>query len=190
MRRVLSLKKALIGCAVLLALTAGAALAADPTDTTFGTNGIAEIEARFTPPEDLEQVGGIADLEPTRGGKMLAAVYPIASGGQYFAAARFSSDGSPDRSFGKSGITRPVHLAYRKQESGGVLQAEAVAGLRDGKVFLAGYYENYDGFSPALVRFTSRGRLDPGLRSQREGHPEAVLRRPADRNRRWGRTPP
>jgi len=163
MRRFRSLKRALIGCAVLLALAAGAALAADPTDTTFGTDGIAEIEARFTPPEDLEQVGGIADLEPTRGGKMLAAVYPIADGGQYFAAARFSSDGSPDTSFGKSGITRPLHLAYRKQESGGVLQAEAVAGQGGGKVLLAGYYENYGEFSPALVRFTSRGSLDPGF---------------------------
>jgi len=163
MSGVTGLKRALIGCAVLFALTAGAALAADPTDTTFGTDGIAEIEARFTPPEDLEQVGGIADLEPTRGQKMLAAVYPIARGGHYFAAARFSSDGSPDRSFGRNGITRAVNISYRKRGSGGVLQAEAVAGLRGGKVLLAGYYENYGEFSPALVRFTSRGGLDPGF---------------------------
>ena len=181
MSRVVGLKRALIGFGVLFAVTAGAALAADPTDTIFGTNGVAQIEARFTPPEDLEQVGGPADLEPTRGRKMLAAVYPIASGGQYFAAARFSSDGSPDRSFGKSGITRPVHLAYRKQESGGVLQAEAVAGLRDGKVFLAGYYENYDEFSPALVRFTSRGRLDPGF-----GRRGKVIPRPSFEGRPIG----
>jgi len=161
MRRFRSLKGALTGCTVLLALTAGAALAADPTDTTFGTDGIAEIEARFTPPEDLEQVGGIADLEPIRGGKMLAAVYPVARDGHYFAAARLDSDGSPDRSFGRNGITRAVNISYRKRESGGVLQAEAVAGLRDDKVLLAGYYENSGEFSPALVRFTSRGGLDP-----------------------------
>jgi uncharacterized delta-60 repeat protein len=157
------LKRALVGCAVLLALTAGAALAADPTDTTFGTDGIAQIEARFNPPEALEQVGGIADLEPTRGGKMLAAVYPIADGGQYFAAARINPDGSSDRSFGRNGFTRPVNISSRKRENGGVLQAEAVAGLRGGKVLLAGYYENYGEFSPALVRFTSRGSLDPGF---------------------------
>jgi uncharacterized delta-60 repeat protein len=181
MSRAVGLRRASIGCAVLLALTAGAALAADPSDTTFGTNGIAQIEARFTPPEDLEQVGGIADLAPTRREKMLAAVYPIASGGQYFAAARFSSDGSLDRSFGKSGITRPVHLAYRKQESGGVLQAEAVAGLRDGNVFLAGYYQNHDEFSPALVRFTSRGRLDPGF-----GRRGKVIPKPSFEGRRIG----
>jgi len=163
MSGVARLKRALIGCAVLCAVTAGAALAADPTDTTFGTNGIAEIEARFTPQEDVGQVGGIADLEPTRGGKMLAAVYPIARGGHYFAAARIDRDGSRDRSFGRNGITPYIHVSYRKGENGGVLQAEAVAGLRDGKALLAGYYENGGEFAPALARFTSRGRLDRGF---------------------------
>jgi uncharacterized delta-60 repeat protein len=163
MSRAAGLKRALIVATVVLAVTATAALAADPTDTTFGRNGIAQIEARFTPPEDFDQVGGIADLEPTRGGKMLAAVYPIARDGHYFAAARFRSDGSPDRSFGTNGFTRPVSISSRKRENGGVLQAEAVAGLRGGKVLLAGYYENYGEFSPALVRFTSRGSLDPSF---------------------------
>ncbi len=181
MSRVTGLKRALIGCVVLFALTAGAALAADPTDTTFGTDGIAQIEARFNPPEDLEQVGGIADLEPARGGKMLAAVYPIARDGQYFAAARINADGSPDRSFGRNGFTAPVKISYRKRESGGVLQAEAVAGLRDGKVLLAGYYENYDEFSPALARFTSRGRPDPGF-----GHRGKVIPRPSFEGRPIG----
>jgi uncharacterized delta-60 repeat protein len=134
----------LIVATVVLAVTATAALAADPTDTTFGTDGI-------------------ADLEPTRGGKMLAAVYPIADGGQYFAAARINPDGSPDWSFGRNGFTRPVSISSRKRENGGVLHAEAVAGLRGGKILLAGYYENYGEFSPALVRFTSRGSLDPSF---------------------------
>jgi uncharacterized delta-60 repeat protein len=181
MRRVLSLKRALIGWAVLFGLTAGVALAADPTDTTFGTDGIAQIEARFNPPEALEQVGGIADLESTRGGKMLAAVYPIADDGQYFAAARINPDGSPDRSFGRNGFTRPVSIFSRKQENGGVLQAEAVAGLRGGKVLLAGYYENYGAFSPALVRFTSRGSLDPGF-----GHGGKVIPSPSFKGRPIG----
>jgi uncharacterized delta-60 repeat protein len=163
MSKIAGLKRALIVGALLLAVTATAALAANPTDTNFGTDGIAEIEARFNPPGALEQVGGIVDLEPTRGGKMLAAVYPIADGGQYFAAARINPDGSPDRSFGRKGFTRPVSISSRKRENGGVVQAEAVAGLRGGKVLLAGYYENYGEFSPALVRFTSRGSLDPSF---------------------------
>lgn len=163
MNRVVGLKRPLVGCAALFAVTAGAALGADPTDTTFGTDGIAEIEARVTPQEDVGQVGGVADLEPTRGGKMLAAVYPIASGGHYFAAARVNPDGSRDRSFGRDGITPYINVSYRKGENGGVLQAEAVAGLKDSKVLLAGYYENGGAFAPALARFTSRGKLDPGF---------------------------
>ncbi len=177
----MGLKRALICCAVLFALTAGAALAADPTDAPFGTNGIAQIEARFTPPEDLDQVGGIADLEPTRGGKMLAAVSPIARGGHYFAAARVNSDGSPDRSFGRNGITAPVNVYYREGEEGGVLQAEAVAGLRGSKVLLAGYYENSGEFAPVLVRLTSRGRLDPGF-----GRKGKVIPRPSFNGRPIG----
>ncbi len=161
--RVVRLKRALVGLAVLFAVTAGAALAADPTDTTFGTNGIAEIEAHVTPQEDIGQVGGIADLEATRGGRMLAAVYPIASRGHYFAAARIGPDGFLDRSFGRKGFTSYINVAYRKGENGGVLQGEAVVGLKDGKVLLAGYYENTGEFTPALARFTAGGRLDPSF---------------------------
>ena len=158
MKRVLSLKRALIGCAVLLALTAGAAFAADPTDTTFGTDGIAEIEARISA---TGQVGGIADLEQTAGGKMLAAVYPIAREGHYFAAARILRNGRLDRTFGRDGFTPRFRFGRESEvESGGVLQAEAVAGQRGGSVILAGYREVRAAYGPALARFTSRGRLD------------------------------
>jgi hypothetical protein len=101
MSRVVRLRKALIGFAVVFAVTAGTALAADPTDTGFGIKGIAEIEARVTPREDVSQVGGIGDLQPTKGAKMLAAVYPIAIGGHFFAAARIDPNGRLDRGFGK-----------------------------------------------------------------------------------------
>jgi uncharacterized delta-60 repeat protein len=182
MSGVARLKRALIGCAMVLAVTAGAAVAADPTDTTFGTNGIAEIEARVVPPEYLDQVGGIADLEPTRGRKMLAAVYPIARDGHYFAAARINPDGTPDRSFGRNGITPYLNVSHRKGEERGVLQAEAVAGLRGGKVLLAGYYESFGELAPALARFTSTGRLDPGF-----GHGGKVVHIPPTTGGRLGR---
>jgi uncharacterized delta-60 repeat protein len=156
----------MIGSAVLLAVTAGAALAADPTDANFGANGIAEIEARFTPPEDIGQVGGIADLEPARDGKMLAAVYPIARGGHYFAAARIDGDGSPDKSFGEGGFTPYIDVSRRKREvEGGVLQAEAVLQQRNSAIVLAGYFENEGALAPALARFTSSGKLDPSFGS-------------------------
>lgn len=176
MIRVRALKRALIGCAVLLALTAGAALAADPTDTTFSTNGIAEIEARV--PEN-GQVGGIADLEPGGGGKLLAAVYAIARGGHYFAAARIRPNGRPDRSFGRDGFTPRVRSGRGEVNGGGVLQAEAVAGQKGGKVLLAGYRDREGAFAPALVRFTAKGRLDPSF-----GHDGKVLPRPVREGRR------
>ncbi|MBA3866273.1 MAG: hypothetical protein H0X42_07995 [Solirubrobacterales bacterium] len=169
------LKTALIGFAVLFAVTAAAALAADPTDMGFGTKGIAEIEARAAPREDAGQVGGIADLQPTRDGKMLAAVYPIAIRGHFFAAARIDPNGALDRSFGKDGFTPYINAANRKGgDSAGVLQAEAVAGLKDGKVLVAGYDEDLGVFAPALAQFTAKGRLDP-----RFGHGGKVLPLPS-----------
>jgi uncharacterized delta-60 repeat protein len=170
------LKKALIGFAVLFAATAGAALAADPTDMTFGTNGIAEIEARV--PEN-GQVGGIVDLEPGGGGKLLAAVYPIARGGHYFAAARIRPNGRLDRGFGRDGFTAPFRSGRGEVTGGGHLQAEAVARQEDGKVLLAGYRDFEGSFAPALARFTKRGRLDRSF-----GHEGKVLPRPSHGGRR------
>ena len=122
------MKKALVGCTALVAVTAAAALAADPTDTTFGTDGIAEIEARIPA---TGQVGGIADLEPTAGGKMLAAVYPIGRGGHYFAAARILRNGSLDRSFGRDGFTPRFRFGRESEvEGGGVLQAKRLPGQK------------------------------------------------------------
>jgi uncharacterized delta-60 repeat protein len=159
----------------LVVLSVGVACAADPTDTTFGTKGIAEIEARAAPREDAGQVGGIADLQPTRGGKMLAAVYPIAVRGHFFAAARIDPNGTLDRSFGNGGFTPYVNAANRKGgDADGALQAEAVAGLKDGKVLVAGFYEDIGVFAPALALFTAKGRLDPGF-----GHGGKVLPLPS-----------
>jgi uncharacterized delta-60 repeat protein len=164
MGRAAGLRSAAIVFIVALAVSAGVALAADPTDTTFGTRGIAAIEARVTPQEDVEQVGGIADLEPTKGGKMLAAVYPIAVGGHFFAAARIDPNGALDRGFGKGGFTPYINVAHRTGgNAAGVLQAEAVAGLKGGKVLVAGYDEDLGVFAPALALFTSKGRLDRGF---------------------------
>jgi uncharacterized delta-60 repeat protein len=56
----------------------------------------------------------------------------------------------------------------------GVLQAEAVAGLKDGKVLVAGYSEDIGAFAPALALFTAKGRLDRGF-----GHECKVLPQPS-----------
>ncbi|MGN6274405.1 MAG: delta-60 repeat domain-containing protein [Solirubrobacterales bacterium] len=161
----------------IFAVGVGAALAADPTDSGFGTNGIAEIEA-FVPGKFSweDQVGGIVDLEPAGGGKLLAAVYPIALNGHYFAAARIDQDGSLDKSFGEGGFTPDIGVSQRKGEvEGGVLQAEAVVQQKDGAVVLAGYFENEGALAPALARFTSQGRLDPSF-----GNGGKVVPRPSN----------
>jgi uncharacterized delta-60 repeat protein len=175
MSRVTGLKRALVGFAALFAVAAGTALAADPTDSDFGRDGIAEIEARVP---ETGQVGGIIDLEPGGGGKMLAAVYPIARGGHYFAATRIRPNGRLDRSFGRNGFTHRVRSARGEVEGGGQLQAEAVVGQRDGKVLLAGYRDHEGAFAPALARFTRKGRLDPSF-----GHGGKVFPRPSHRGR-------
>ncbi len=59
----------------------------------------------------MGQVGGIVDLQPTRGGKMPAAVDSIAAGGHFFAAARIDPDGAADRGFGKDGFTPYIDSA-------------------------------------------------------------------------------
>jgi len=164
-----------IGIAVLLLVIAAAAVAADPTDKSFGTDVIAEIEARVQGGPRDEEVGGIVDLERASGGELLAAVYPIARGGHYFAAARIGRDGSLDKSFGEAGFTPRIKFHQRKGETeGGVLQAEAVAQAGNGDVVLAGYFENAGALAPALARFTSAGALDPSF-----GHGGTVVPRPS-----------
>jgi uncharacterized delta-60 repeat protein len=151
-----------IGIAVLLAVTAGAALAADPTDGSFGTNGVVEIEARTqTGPRD-EQVGGIVDLEQTGDGKLLAAVHSITRGGHYFAVARVNPDGSLDTTFGEGGFTPRLAFSRAHEiEEEGALQAEAVAVQKNGDIVLAGYLDAEGAFAPALARFTPQGTPDP-----------------------------
>lgn len=167
----LRLRKALIGFAVVFAMAAGAALAADPTDAGFGASGIVKIEARIAA---TGQVGGIVDLEPTRGGKMLAAVSPVAERGHYFAAARILPNGRIDRGFGHDGFTPRLRSGNEGEvKGGGVLQAEAVAGQKDGKVVVAGYRDREGAFAPALARFTTKGRRDGAF-----GHNGKVLPRP------------
>ncbi len=145
--------------ALFLLLSVTAALAADPTDKSFGPDGVVQIEAWQPVPEDFAEVGGVVDLERARGGKLLAAVYGIAKEGHYFSAALINRNGSLDKSFGKDGFTRYFNVSRRRHETeGGVLQAEGVAEAPNGDVVLAGYFENEGAVAPALARFTPQGQ--------------------------------
>jgi uncharacterized delta-60 repeat protein len=151
---------AVVVCAaVFLLISVAAALAANPTDKSFGVDGIAEIEAFAELPGGETQVGGIVDLERERDGKLLAAVYGIAKGGHYFAAARIGPDGSLDKSFGEGGFSERVTYSHGHEENRRALQAEAVAQAPNGDVVLAGNWEDEGAYAPALARFTPDGRL-------------------------------
>jgi uncharacterized delta-60 repeat protein len=176
-RRVIRGSLTLLVGLVLGLVVVGAALGADRTDTAFGTDGIAEIEARSG-----EQVGGIVDLARTGDGKLLAAIDPIANRGHYFAAARINAGGSLDQSFGEGGFTKYIDVWHRHGEvSGGALQAEAVAAGKGGDVVLAGYFASEGASSPALARFTAAGKLDPSF-----GQGGTVIPHPAYEGERIG----
>lgn len=160
------------GIAVLFLVTVASALAADPTDKSFGTKGIAEIEASL--PEGQtegfeEGLGSVVDLEPDGHGKLLAAVGPIPESirhNHFFAAARILPDGRPDPGFGRDGLTRSRRVEIPDGEGGaasGALRAEAVAPVAGGKVLLAGFFDDGEAYAPVLARFTPRGRPDPGF---------------------------
>jgi len=132
---------ALLGIAVLVLLLVvpAGALATNPVDRTFGTRGVAEIEAQ----EKLDwggplEIGGVVDLAPARGGRMLAALRPT-GGRPYFAAARILPNGRLDKGFGTEGFTPP--LKFSRLLEGGLteVQSEAVAEQKDGRVIVAGY---------------------------------------------------
>ena len=156
---------------VLLLVAVSAALAADPVDHGFGKDGIAEIAASLPEGETEgfeEGLGSIVDLEPAGHGKLLAAVGPIPESikhDHFFAAARILPDGRPDPRFGNDGLTRSRRIEIPDGEGGsaGVLRAEAIAPVADGKVLLAGFFDDGEAYAPVLARFTPRGRPDPGF---------------------------
>ena len=140
---------------------AAAAFGADQTDRTFGTDGIAEIPL----PVEAQGAGtAIWDLANAPGAKMVAAIGNF-SGYAYFAAARFSRNGSLDTSFGNGGFTEAIESSGPGAEV--LTQAQAVAVQGDGKVVVAGYRQQDAGHTPALapilVRYRSDGTLDPSF---------------------------
>jgi len=155
----MKIKGIVVGIAVLLLVMVASALAADPTDTSFGTKGIAEIEASLPEGETdgfEEGLGSIVDLEPDGHGKLLAAVGPIPGSiknNHFFAASRILSDGHPDPGFDRDGLTRRRRVEIPNGEGGaaGVLRAEAVAPVKGGKVLLAGFFDDGEAYAPSSL---------------------------------------
>jgi uncharacterized delta-60 repeat protein len=119
-------------------------------DTTFGSGGKLDINASLTANGNSE-ARAIA-IQPD--GKLLVAGYAFGSGNSEFLVMRLNSNGSPDASFGGSGIVRtPV--------GSGEDIANAMVLQPDGRIVLAGSVYMSDGHRDfALARYTAAGALD------------------------------
>lgn len=113
-------------------------------DTSFGTAGIAT--ARLI--SSGEDAAAAMAVQPD--GKLILAGASIGKDGTLAALARYSADGSLDKSFGDGGRVR-VALAP------GAESIRSIAVLADGKILVAGYTDYNTGF---IARFNSDGSVD------------------------------
>ena len=130
---------------VALLLFASLSTCAQTLDPTFGTSGIAIHDAGNS---DI-----IRDIVLQSNGKIVAAGWSYDATNTDLLIARFNSDGSPDNTFGTSGVRiRPTGSAF----SG----AEAVVVQANSKIVVAGYSNNgiTNGFT--VWRFNSDGSDD------------------------------
>jgi uncharacterized delta-60 repeat protein len=148
----------ILAVSVFFALSVSTSAAPGDLDPTFGNGGIV-----------ISTGGSISTLEAARGmalqadGKIVAVGYGAAGGSSWdFAVARYNTDGSPDTSFGGSGV---VVTSLSNCES----SALSVAIQADGKIVVAGFATNsvqncYSGggagYNFAVVRYNPNGSLD------------------------------
>ncbi len=122
-------------------------------DSGFGTGGKVDINAAATSNGNSEARA----LLVLPDGKLLVAGYASGPGNSEFLVMRLNSDGTPDTSFGGTGIVRtPVGT--------GEDIANAMVRQPDGRIVLAGSMLAADGRRDfALARYTSGGTLDPAF---------------------------
>ena len=121
-------------------------------DPTFGARG------KVLPASDLE----VRQVVMQSGGKIVVAGGAVFDGGGVFGLARYSPDGSLDRSFGDRGLVRTGIGPDYDDES----TVWAVAVQEDGKIVAAGYGE--PGVTFGLARYDADGTLDDGFGSHGE----------------------
>jgi uncharacterized delta-60 repeat protein len=119
-------------------------------DSGFGTGGKVDISGALTVTGNSEAHALVVQPD----GKLLVAGYAAGAGNSEFMVIRLNANGTPDTSFGGSGIVRtPV--------GPGEDIANAMIRQPDGKVVLAGSAIVADGRRDfALARYTSAGVLD------------------------------
>ncbi len=140
---------------------AAVATAADRTDPSFGSGGVAQV------PPSAETQGrtvGVTGLALLDGGRLAAAVGGI-EGSRYFAVARLGESGALDASFGLGGFTERLQIRRPGFAWEGLrTQAQQLTVEPDGEIVAAGYQVNGSGgTAPLLVRFRADGSRDPSF---------------------------
>lgn len=136
------------GLASLLLSCAVTALSAQSTDNSFGSGGI------VTTPNTSE----IMALATQPDGKIVAAGYRLFNMNSNFQIARYRADGTPDPTFGSSGMVQTT-ISFGATPTCVTIQP-------DGKILVGGTYTTGD-FAPfshsVLVRYNSDGSPDNGF---------------------------
>ncbi len=114
-------------------------------DSSFGTNGKVITDTGG----DHDEASSIAIQENAKivvaGGRMFAGAFD-------FVVVRYNTDGTPDSSFGTSGIVTTNISGYSAVKS--------VAIQSDGKIVVAGIGESSSGYNFAIVRYNTDGTPD------------------------------
>ncbi|HEY9164622.1 MAG TPA: T9SS type A sorting domain-containing protein [Candidatus Kryptonia bacterium] len=129
-------------------------------DNAFGTNG--KVTAEIQGGDGTADYGSSVALQSD--GKIVVAgtSYSFLGGGNAFAIARFDSNGALDSTFGGSGSVRAPLGRY-----GPNAECRAVAIQSDGKLVVAGFFNNDDGTGNkfAAYRYNINGTLDSSFGS-------------------------
>jgi uncharacterized delta-60 repeat protein len=118
-------------------------------DTSFGKRG--RVTTAFAAKSDDEAYAVASQAD----GKIIAAGLHKVGRHSEFALARYNTNGSLDRSFGKGGEVTTAFAGRRAEE------AHALAIQRDGKIVATGGGPPYSAF--ALARYNANGSLDPSF---------------------------
>lgn len=123
-------------------------------DGSFGTDGIVRTDFSAGANDLATAMTILAD------GRIVLAGWTTVVGEQHFAAARYTSSGALDTSFGGDGTVVAQH-------TNGTGQAKALAALADGSIILAGMLLDYDatGRDYAAIRLLDDGSLDTSFGS-------------------------
>ncbi len=114
-------------------------------DASFGTNGV------VTTQPSGSSISGLNSITIQSNGQIVAGGFAVINGNQFFAVARYNTNGTLDTSFGTDGIVAT------ENPDGGVINSVAIQS--DGKIVAGGTTTIGEG-EFELARYNSNGSLD------------------------------